>query len=283
MDTNQVAKKSHHKVGEERTATRQRRYTERRDWLNGIKVLAGCKDCGLHTPPEALTFDHVRGEKKFDIGPSWNQGRAAIEAEIAKCEVVCANCHNIRTKASRSAPQFMSFPKIARLSRECFITEKIDGTNATVWVDGEGDVWVGSRTRWITPEDDNHGFAKWVAAHEAEFAELGPSYIRGEWYGGSIQRGYGLKEKRFAVFNPTIDIPSCCERVPLLYRGDFDTSVVETVLQDLRTHGSYAVPGFMRPEGIVVFHTASNWYFKKTLDNDGVPKSKISVDKTVQV
>lgn len=55
--------------------------------------------------------------------------------------------------------EFMEFPKIARLSRECIITEKIDGTNGQIFIDEDGKFLIGSRTRWITPENDNHGFA----------------------------------------------------------------------------------------------------------------------------
>jgi ATP-dependent RNA circularization protein (DNA/RNA ligase family) len=58
-----------------------------------------------------------------------------------------------------ATPVFEDFPKIARLSRECCITEKIDGTNAQVVITEDGQVLAGSRTRFITPEDDNYGFA----------------------------------------------------------------------------------------------------------------------------
>jgi hypothetical protein len=265
--------KSHHGPNENREEVAKRRYAVRRHWLDGIKIAAGCKDCGLDGPPEALTFDHVTGEKKFDIGPSWNQGRLAIEEEIAKCEIVCANCHNIRTKRrGKDGPEFESFPSIRRLSREVVITEKIDGTNATVWVDGEGQVWAGSRNRWITPQDDNAGFAKWVEAHQDEFSALGPCTLRGEWWGQGIQRGYGLKEKRFSLFNVAryeTDRPSCCDVVPVLYRGIFDTNEINEVMKKLELFGSVAAPGFLKPEGIVVFHTAASVLFKKTLDGDG--------------
>ena len=42
---------------------------------------------------------------------------------------------------------FVEFNKIARLSRNCVITEKIDGTNASVVITETGDFLVGSRTR----------------------------------------------------------------------------------------------------------------------------------------
>ena len=47
--------------------------------------------------------------------------------------------------------EFQEFPKIARLSREAIITEKIDGTNGCVCITEDGQMLVGSRTRWITP------------------------------------------------------------------------------------------------------------------------------------
>lgn len=51
-----------------------------------------CVDCG-ETDPVVLEFDHVRGEKLADITRMGDRSGAAIQAEIAKCEVRCANCH----------------------------------------------------------------------------------------------------------------------------------------------------------------------------------------------
>lgn len=58
-----------------------------------------CLDCGEDYPPFVLQFDHVRGEKKFTLSVDMasRKSLAAVRAEIAKCEVVCANCHLIRT------------------------------------------------------------------------------------------------------------------------------------------------------------------------------------------
>ena len=62
-----------------------------------IKQSSGCTDCG-ETNHIVLDFDHLK-DKKYNIsrmihdGFSW----AAIKKEISKCEVVCANCHRIRT------------------------------------------------------------------------------------------------------------------------------------------------------------------------------------------
>ena len=101
-----------------------------------------------------------------------------------------------------SSMEFCKFNKIARLSREMIVTEKIDGTNGLIAIGEAGDFAVGSRSRWITPENDNFGFARWAYAHRDELiAGLGAGFHYGEWWGQGIQRGYGLKEKRFSLFN----------------------------------------------------------------------------------
>lgn len=56
-----------------------------------------CADCGKIYPPYVMDFDHVRGEKKFDISLSERTAWETVLAEIAKCDVVCANCHRERT------------------------------------------------------------------------------------------------------------------------------------------------------------------------------------------
>lgn len=58
-----------------------------------------CTDCGRRFPSCAMDFDHVRGKKKFNIGAFRGHGYSVetVKAEIAKCEVVCACCHRIRT------------------------------------------------------------------------------------------------------------------------------------------------------------------------------------------
>lgn len=192
---------------------------------------------------------------------------------------------------------FVAFPKMARLSRDIVITEKIDGTSGTIFIGEDGEFLVGSRTRWITAEDDNHGFARWAIAHQEELMKLGKGWHRGEWWGSGIQRGYGLPkgEKRFSLFNvirwceadeepqriktadPRIEkyqerLPRCCTLVPVLYKGIFETDSVQEALNNLKLNGSLAAPGFMQPEGVVVFHIAGNVGFKKTILKDDEPK-----------
>ncbi len=219
---------------------------------------------------------------------------------------------------------FTEFPKMARFARECIITEKIDGTNAQVMiapradfsdeqlsapfapffsVSGEAGDFVmvaGSRTRWISAKEDNHGFAKWVSEHRYELLRLGHGRHFGEWWGSGIQRGYGLQkgEKRFSLFNvqrwclhgqepqriatadPRIEkyqdvLPPCCGLVPIISKSVFSMSsqAMEQAIYRLRTEGSFAAPGFMQPEGAILFHVAGNFGLKMTLEKDDQPKS----------
>lgn len=170
---------------------------------------------------------------------------------------------------------FKEFPKIYRLYREVIITEKIDGTNAQICIDENGDFQVGSRSRWLTPDNDNFGFAKWAYDHKEELLQLGVGRHYGEWWGNGIQRGYGMPKgvRRFSLFNTArwydnAQRPSCCETVPILYRGKFDENAIQDVICDLKVSGSKVAP-FLDPEGIVIYFTQANLGFKFTLDGDG--------------
>jgi hypothetical protein len=184
--------------------------------------------------------------------------------------------------------EFKPFPKIHRLSRGMVVTEKIDGTNAgihifDVGVDDmpiygclEGDLYItaSSRTRFIQPgkDYDNFGFAAWVYENSEELAKLGTGSHFGEWWGQGIQRKYGLDERRFSLFNTgrwdEDTLPECCHLVPVLYEGEFSTAKVNTELEALEHYGSYAAPGFMKPEGVVIYLSAARKLFKKTIKDD---------------
>lgn len=192
---------------------------------------------------------------------------------------------------------FNAFPKIPRYRREVCITEKIDGTNACIQIRpmiecSEGSpmpifeapidgvhhgIWPQSRNGFIRPDKDNFGFAKWVQDNAWELIRLGSGAHFGEWWGQGVQRGYGQTRKRFSLFNvarwqPGRDTPpACCDVVPILaYCSPED---IQVHLEALRLNGSSAAPGFMSPEGIVVWHSQSKQYYKILLENDEIPKS----------
>jgi hypothetical protein len=168
--------------------------------------------------------------------------------------------------------EFKAFPKIPRLSKEIVITEKIDGTNAQIFITEDGDIFAGSRNRWITPENDNYGFAKWVKDNKGLLVDLGPGHHYGEWWGRGIQRRYNQDLRHFSLFNTSRwnnsnPPPECCLVVPVLYTGPFSFQAVEHCMKDLKDYGS-RVADFDNPEGVVVYHTQANQMFKKTFEND---------------
>ncbi|RVB02840.1 RNA ligase family protein [Mesorhizobium sp. M7A.F.Ca.CA.004.02.1.1] len=192
---------------------------------------------------------------------------------------------------------FTPFPKLSRLNSSCVITEKLDGTNAQIVItptveaddvdptviiklalDDQPHVTIraGSRSRWITPgkATDNYGFAGWVQSHAIELSGLGLGHHFGEWYGNGIQIGYGLDEKRFALFNTdrwgthNPNTPAICHVVPVLHRGAFSDEAISDAMHLLHDNGSVAVPGFMKPEGIVTYVHSARSLFKKTFEHD---------------
>lgn len=213
--------------------------------------------------------------------------------------------------------EFQKFKKIPRLSRDCIITEKIDGTNGqiviirfsdfekahedyagdsvqgfldkyclykTLAIQDENDIlymFAGSKSRWLdtSSNGDNYGFAKWVKENAEELLKLGEGIHYGEWYGKGIQRGYGLNEKRFVLFNVgkwnEENKPDCCGVVPILWQGTFDTRVIDASLDLLKEEGSFIKEAryFKNPEGIIIYHKASGQLFKKTIENDEKPKN----------
>ena len=72
----------------------------RRAQVDAIKIERGCADCGYNEHAVALDFDHVRGDKVAHVGTLVTRGHTmqTILAEIEKCDVVCANCHRVRTE-----------------------------------------------------------------------------------------------------------------------------------------------------------------------------------------
>lgn len=201
--------------------------------------------------------------------------------------------------------EFKPWPSIPRMSKErVVVTEKIDGSNSairirpfdidadrsqqvdTVSIDGEQyTVWAQSRKRLLQPvkEKDNFGFARWVYDNAPALVRvLGPGDHFGEWWGQGIQRGYGLSEKRFSLFNaprwfevlhPTEARSEVANLyiVPVLFMGDFYDLSVSELREDLYTKGSRVVPGF-GSEGMVVYLRELNASYKVLLDNDNAHK-----------
>lgn len=180
--------------------------------------------------------------------------------------------------------EFVPYPKIGRLKRQCTVTEKIDGTNAQIVFDHDGNILCGSRKRQIWPNGteghdkacDNFGFAGWAyGCREELFEYLGPGRHYGEWAGAGIQNGYDGMEKGFYLFNTFREdssdhIPGLY-KVPVLYQGDFASDLVDAIMNELLAHGSFINPG-SAPEGIVIYHHGTRSLAKCTYEYDGTGK-----------
>ena len=74
------------------------------DKITSIKESVPCKDCNQYFPACCMEFDHISTNKHAEIGLMVARGRSwdDVEMEMRKCEIVCANCHRIRTRDSGS-------------------------------------------------------------------------------------------------------------------------------------------------------------------------------------
>ena len=85
-------------------AKNMRRYYRLSAWMDEQKA-APCLDCGVSYPPHVMDFDHVRGVKISNVSVMLARDATKKRAadEIAKCELVCSNCHRVRTHRRKEA------------------------------------------------------------------------------------------------------------------------------------------------------------------------------------
>lgn len=73
----------------------------RRDLIDNFKLAKGCCICGYKAHAAALDFNHIRGDKKFNVSQDLKVALHKLLAEIEKCDVLCANCHRVHTYENR--------------------------------------------------------------------------------------------------------------------------------------------------------------------------------------
>jgi hypothetical protein len=74
-----------------------KRHAKVRALLKELKAKP-CADCNQSFPPYVMHFDHRNpADKKYNVAKMLNNGLDTVRAEIAKCDLVCANCHAIRS------------------------------------------------------------------------------------------------------------------------------------------------------------------------------------------
>ncbi len=180
---------------------------------------------------------------------------------------------------------FVPFKSIEHLGKtSMLITQKLHGTNAQILIfcglcnatkachcsEENNNLLCGSRNKWLTVDSDNFGFCNFVTQHKQQFINcLGRGRHYGEWCGPGINKGEGLTEKHFYLFNiwyQHLTLPPNTGYVPILYKGRFDADTITATLEDLKLNGSRLVPGYRHPEGVVV--TIGQERYKLVFDNE---------------
>lgn len=93
---------------ENRAIESARRRDEQAKFLARIRLIKferPCYDCGNFFRPECMDFDHVSGEKLFDLAAGASHSWDSVRLEIDKCDLVCACCHRIRTQQRKCQKQ----------------------------------------------------------------------------------------------------------------------------------------------------------------------------------
>lgn len=86
-------------------AENKKRRAERRILIDSLKDKP-CTDCHQSFPPCAMDFDHITNDKYIDVASMLGHSKEKLLVEVAKCELVCANCHRIRTHNRYAAKTF---------------------------------------------------------------------------------------------------------------------------------------------------------------------------------
>jgi hypothetical protein len=88
-----------YKNNKDRLAWQKQKYDDTVSKLTALKENTPCADCGNKFPHYVMEFDHARGEKKNNISSMKAKrfDNVSLQAELEKCDLVCANCHNTRT------------------------------------------------------------------------------------------------------------------------------------------------------------------------------------------
>lgn len=94
-----VKAKWRHKLAEQAAMNAKQKRDTNRAFIHEIKSVP-CADCDKSFDPICMDFDHL-GDKSFSISQAMSCSLDRLLAEIDKCEVVCANCHRLRTRDRR--------------------------------------------------------------------------------------------------------------------------------------------------------------------------------------
>lgn len=98
IDDRKAASKKHYLANKQKYMERNKRYRlSIKAYVHDLKEKSPCTDCGINYPYYVMDFDHLE-DKQNTVSILSATGRiGALKKEISKCEIVCSNCHRIRT------------------------------------------------------------------------------------------------------------------------------------------------------------------------------------------
>jgi len=75
-------------------------YHRRKYWIDKLKTVQGCAECGYNAHPAALDFDHINPDDKEFLIPRYlaRSSLTRLFKEIRKCRILCANCHRVHSR-----------------------------------------------------------------------------------------------------------------------------------------------------------------------------------------
>ena len=92
-----AARRAYYRANREKVLGAQRERLKQNAAYLQLKKSKPCADCGSSFPAAAMDFHHVGDDKSFGLASVGGRSRTTIDREIAKCILLCANCHRIRT------------------------------------------------------------------------------------------------------------------------------------------------------------------------------------------
>ena len=105
LEAERESSKRHYEANKDYYAARNtKRRKENQAYIRSLRE-GKCADCGGVYPWYVMEFDHCRGEKKYNIASMASSHRNTIDKEVAKCDLVCCNCHAVRTHERRAVSQ----------------------------------------------------------------------------------------------------------------------------------------------------------------------------------
>ena len=91
--------RNHYKNNKQKYLDRNRvNRAKLRKYVSDLKESKPCSDCGVSYPHYVMDFDHINNKEGLIIDFIRRYNKTALDLEIAKCELVCSNCHRIRSQ-----------------------------------------------------------------------------------------------------------------------------------------------------------------------------------------